>query len=205
MDDLLKKIKDDLGVSSQRMKAAERIPDSLPLVLKRFYRITNGIVLPFGRIFPVEGVVRAAQAQPMEPDWIVFGQDPHFTFWLCRKTPWNGCSVTSWDHESRTEIGEPCWEEILDFLESEYEAYLENFEAVHETVSIRVRGLGETMSWGKVARLIQVSMVDRKDFGTVKKALNDLPLLVEVKPESALNLVGTLRANHVDVVLVEAR
>jgi hypothetical protein len=89
-----------------------------PLPLQAFYRESDGLVLPFLRLwrrveFQTQGV----------PGWIIFGDDCFSSFCLCRLHAGDEPPLTLWDHESG-EAPERCYENVIELIETGYKEYL---------------------------------------------------------------------------------
>lgn len=76
----------------------------------------------FGRLYPHR---EALQTQSFRNGaWLPFGDDRMGTFWLCALSASGSNWFTSWEHDSGTELGEPLFADLSDFLRSEYERRL---------------------------------------------------------------------------------
>ena len=115
------------GVIFKESSYDKEILDSIPLVLREFYREYESIQLPFGEIDSIDIAIRHSNtAEPFKSEgWFCFGFDGYFSFWLCKYVPdKENLSFTSWDHDSGDDIGEAVYESLIDFLEDlrlEYE------------------------------------------------------------------------------------
>ena len=99
--------------------------ERLPEPLREFYSLYDSADFPFGHILPPEEALNDPVArQAFGEEWLQFGCDEYFTFWLCRYEPdGEGLCLDAWDHDSETDP-EPAFADLpsfLRFLAQEYE------------------------------------------------------------------------------------
>lgn len=101
----------------------------LPAPLREFYRHYDGADLPFGHIFSLDDTLHDPIArQAFGDEWVQFGCDEYFTFWLCRPSAdGEGLWLVPWDHDSETDI-EAVYADLPAFLYALAEEY-DGFEA----------------------------------------------------------------------------
>src|SRR5262245_26180972 len=121
---LLQRIAAETGDVCEPQPAAGLNTDQdLPEALRSFYSETNGLELPFLKVFSVEQLPHM-QGYVLDSSWILFGQDYYFSFYLCAKTPSSdGALITTWDRESDAEV-EPAFRTVLELLNDEYEQHI---------------------------------------------------------------------------------
>ncbi len=102
--------------------------EEVPQPLKELYSIYDRIEFPFGRIDSLEVAVKYSNtAEPFKSEnWFCFGFDGYFSFWLCSyNADSDGLWITSWDHETDTEI-ECVYTNLVEFLQDMEDQYVEN-------------------------------------------------------------------------------
>ena len=108
----------DSAVTAERSPGADA-PD-VPEPLREFYTLYESMALPFGEIYRADD--REAQQYFRENGWFCFGFDGYFSYWLCSFEPdADGLWLTSWDHDSDTDI-EAVWDDLTSFLRAMEEA-----------------------------------------------------------------------------------
>ncbi len=93
--------------------------------LEELYKKYDGVLFPFGMLYPVEQAVEMSSRLPfVEEKWFCFGQDHFSSYWLCKMdTAVEDLAFTIWDHEMQSAIEEPSFqtlEEVLDYVAMEY-------------------------------------------------------------------------------------
>ena len=93
------------------------ILEKLPGPLREFYALYDGADFPFGHILPPEEAMNDPVAkQAFGDEWLQFGCDEYFTFWLCRYEPdGEGLWLDAWNHDSETDP-EPAFADLPTFL-----------------------------------------------------------------------------------------
>lgn len=90
---------------------------NVPEDMKKMIEEYEGAVLPFGEIFDYETMKKKSQEEPFNNKWLVFGKDGSFSFWVCKINCTSGdIAYTTWDHEAEKTVGEPAFDNIVDFL-----------------------------------------------------------------------------------------
>lgn len=114
------------GISYTKYKEKKEISSQLPVQLEELYKKYDGIIFPFGMIYPIEKALEMSSRSPfLEEKWFCFGQDCFFSYLLCKKTAEENFAFTIWDHEVEPVIEEPSFqslEEVLDYLATEYKS-----------------------------------------------------------------------------------
>lgn len=113
------------GISYSQCKDEKEFYSQLPVQLEELYKKYNGMVFPFGTIYPIEKAMEMSSRSPfVEEKWFCFGHDCFFSFWLCKKEiEEEDFAFAIWDHEMQPVIEEPAFkrlEEVLDYLAKEY-------------------------------------------------------------------------------------
>jgi hypothetical protein len=116
--DVFAQIERETDVSITLAKPADNLSD-VPEPLRPLYAISDGVALPFGDLYPVAGF----RTEGFPRGWVCFGADHYFSFFLCHKS--SSPSVTTWDHESGTEI-EAIFDGAYDWLVDQYREYIES-------------------------------------------------------------------------------
>lgn len=96
----------------------------MPEPLREFYSIYDSAYFPFGYILSPEEIFDDPVAtQAFGDEWLEFGCDEYFTFWLCRFAPDSeGLWFDPWDHDSETDP-EAAFADLPSFLRYLSEAY----------------------------------------------------------------------------------
>jgi hypothetical protein len=98
----------------------------LPDALRQLYQLIGHAEFPFGRVYSLDKALEMSERLPFKPNWLAFGQDNYFSFWLrAVEKESNGLCITSWDHESRTDI-EAAFLNMADFFKDMADEYDEN-------------------------------------------------------------------------------
>lgn len=115
----------------------------LPDELKKIYLEYGGVELPFGEIFDYETMMKVSKEPPFAKEWLAFGKDNLFCFWVCKINSAEGDKIyTTWDHEMEKEIGEPVFENIVDFFydcEKEWDDF-DNLDSNYDAVLLKYDG-----------------------------------------------------------------
>ncbi len=90
---------------------------SVPDPLRPLYSFSDGLTLPFANIYKMVDCDRTTY-----PDWICFGSDNYFSYFLCHVT--RSPALTTWDHETHAEI-EGVFGTAIDWLTGEYESFID--------------------------------------------------------------------------------
>ncbi|QDT98039.1 hypothetical protein [Gimesia aquarii] len=89
----------------------------VPDTLRPLYSFSDGLTLPFANIHKMADCNRTTY-----PDWICFGSDNYFSYFLCHVS--QAPALTTWDHEVHTEI-EGVFDTAIDWLTDEYESFID--------------------------------------------------------------------------------
>ena len=113
------------GISYSKFQERKETSGQVPVQLEELYKKYNGMVFPFGMIYPIEKALEMSSRSPfLEEKWFCFGQDCFFSYLLCKKnTAEENCAFSIWDHEVEAVIEEPAFqslEEVLEYLAKEY-------------------------------------------------------------------------------------
>lgn len=119
---LLREVGRDLGRELQLQPPCSAVSPDLPRPLREFYCACDGGDIGFGTLYSQRQLEKTAAG--FAPNWVPFGWDNRFSFWLCARNAPSGLWLTTWDHESRTEIGGATSAGLVAFLREEYERRL---------------------------------------------------------------------------------
>ena len=101
---------------------------AIPEELRYFLNKYENIELPFGIIFDFDTMQEISQKPPFNNEWLVFGRDKYFSFWLCKVNAKKGENIyTAWDHEKEGTVGEAAYSSLIEFL-SDCEKDYDDFE-----------------------------------------------------------------------------
>ncbi len=103
------------------------LPSGIPAPFHDLYLYSNGLDLPFGRLFNISQALKESARKPFNSKWFVFGKDNYFTYWLCALKPEDqNLWITTWDHGAGLGIdGELVWGSLEEFLIDELEEFIE--------------------------------------------------------------------------------
>lgn len=113
--------------------------DCMPDELKKIYTEYGGVELPFGEIFDYNTMMKLSKEPPFVGEWLAFGKDKLFCFWVCKTNCTEGKIYTTWDHEMEKEIGEPVFDNIVDFFyecEEEWTDF-DNLDSKYDVVLVK--------------------------------------------------------------------
>lgn len=95
--------------------------------------------MPFGEIFDYNTMMKLSKEPPFVGEWLAFGKDKLFCFWVCKTNCTEGNFYTTWDHEMEKEIGEPVFDNIVDFFyecEEEWTDF-DNLDSKYDVVLVK--------------------------------------------------------------------
>lgn len=126
------------------IKSKEKLPAELKQLLEQY----EGAELPFGEIFDYKTMQEMSQKPPFNNEWLIFGRDNFFSFWVCKANGQPGEDIyTTWDHEMEATIGEPAYSSLAEFLadcENEYDDY-EDSDATYTVILYKKASLSTLM------------------------------------------------------------
>lgn len=184
--DLFAQIELETGASINLTNPSGNVSE-LPRSLRSLYAVTDGVALPFGDIYPMDSF----HTEGFPPDWLCFGADHYFSYYLCHTS--SRPSITSWDHESHTEI-EPVFDSAYEWLAGAYCDFIES-----DLRFCRVRVIAIPSSTPKAALLSHLKSLATKTSSEWLNLLRggsfDIP---DVKRLEAIKTVRALQARGVD-------
>ena len=113
---LVARIEQAFGIDVERFAPPGDL-DAVPEPLQPLYAFSNGLTLPFANIREAGALVH-----DIDPEWVTFGEDNYFSFFLCRTS--GELALTSWDHESQTPI-EGAYGSAAEWLAAEFESFVD--------------------------------------------------------------------------------
>jgi hypothetical protein len=171
---LLREIGRDLGRELQLRPPCRAVSPDLPLPLRDFYCACDGGDIGFGALYSQEQL--ESRAAGFAPDWIPFGWDNRFSFWLCARNAPSGLWLTTWDHESRTEIEGATSTGLVAFLREEYERRLSERSPENSALV-----LASVPPSARAAAILEVKILCELGTATVLERLRSLPVELPVR------------------------
>ena len=108
----------------------------IPEELKRFLKKYEDTGLPFGEIFDYNTIIKMSQYPPFNNEWLVFGRDKYFSYWVCKLNAQKGENVyTTWDHEMEETVDKATYSSLVEFL-SDCEKDYDDFEDAATTYTV---------------------------------------------------------------------
>ena len=102
---------------------AEPIPGGID-PLHELYALSDGLELPFGRIFSVDAALTRVNYKLFGVDWFCFGYNYAHTFWLCLwEAEDDDLWITAWDSDSKKPVGNAVWKTVEEFLSDTLKKY----------------------------------------------------------------------------------
>lgn len=195
IDEILRQIEMDLGLMIARNPPVADL-ESLPEALRPIYAISDGLELPCGQVY------RANQmsSRGFSPEWICFGFDGYFSYYLCRVEPLGGLSLATWDHELGLTL-EPFHATAADWLAAEYNDFIKGGGNV---ATIAIRAVPDSLDIVPLAK--EVTRAWDLSIASLVNALRHPPgQLQSLEAETALAVVRRLRQAGIDCVLQNVR
>lgn len=160
----------ELGLSIALRAPAITSTPSMPPALEEFYGITDGLDLPFLRLFSVHETLRQSPLLVQRDRWIHFGGDEALMLCLCRWSQDRGRpSVAVWHREGGEDV-QPVYSDIPTMLLDLYERYVLDSG---KNAWIRINAVPERISPARV--LLQLKRITRLPSRELGAFIRSLP------------------------------
>lgn len=159
----------ELGLSIAFRAPASLSTPGLPPALAEFYEITDGLDLPFLRLFPVHEMLRQSPLEINQERWIHFGGDEPLMLCLCRwSQDRNSPSLAVWNREGGQDV-EPAYSRIPPMLLDLYERYVLD---TGKTAWVRINAVPEQISPASVLlQLKRITRLPSRELGSFMRSL----------------------------------
>lgn len=205
----LAEIHQTLGQIIDLPSPSETSLNDLPERLAPLYQVCNGVQLPIGQIWSVDQILAHPPAAPITPDWVAFGRDRYFSYWLCHRVGVGQLHFTAWDHESRINTINPCYPSLVSMLRAILSDRMANYASVHDEATILITSLPDSVEISDLAEEIAEYWDDRPSHiitelphpATIAKGLEALPYEATCDPATVFDRIQDLRGEGIDAQL----
>lgn len=160
----------ELGLSIAFRAPATASTPSMPPALAELYAITDGLDLPFLKLFSVQETLRQSPFEINQERWIHFGGDDPLVLCLCRwSQDGSWPSIAVWNREEGKDV-KPIYSDVPTMIVDHYERYVLD---TGKTAWVRINAVPERISPASV--LLQLKRITRLPSRELGSFIRSLP------------------------------